>query len=83
MMVDKIDLDKNGTISYMEFMAAACNHKEVACKENLSKAFAFFDKDRSGGIDIEELMFALPSNDDIEGGTVQEKLVNDSVKQFN
>jgi len=70
----------------MEFLAAACDHLQVANKENLIKAFGFFDKNGDGRIDIEEMKFALPTQDNKfgdEGSTVKDKMVNESMKQFN
>jgi len=44
----------------MEFITAACDHKKVASKENIKKAFSLFDANNNGTIDVNEFKFALP-----------------------
>ncbi|CAI7907581.1 unnamed protein product [Closterium sp. NIES-54] len=53
------DIDGNGEIDYSEFVAATMHLQRVDNEKNLQAAFDFFDSDRSGFIDIEELADAL------------------------
>lgn len=52
------DIDNNGTIDYGEFLAATLHLNKMEREENLLAAFAFFDKDGSGYITIDELQQA-------------------------
>ncbi|XP_060212326.1 calcium-dependent protein kinase SK5-like [Lycium barbarum] len=54
-LMDAADIDNNGTIDYGEFIAATVHLNKLEREENLVSAFAFFDKDGSGYITIEEL----------------------------
>lgn len=42
------DVDKNGSIDYIEFVTATMHRHRLEREENLFKAFQFFDKDHSG-----------------------------------
>ena len=44
----------------MDFLAAAVDHKKLITKENIEKAFALFDTNKDGTIDVEDLKVALP-----------------------
>ncbi|KAG6528797.1 hypothetical protein ZIOFF_010982 [Zingiber officinale] len=55
MLMDAADIDKSGTIDYGEFLAATVHMNKLEREENLMSAFAFFDKDGSGYITIDEL----------------------------
>ena len=46
--MNAIDLDKSGSISYMEFISAAIDHRKHLTKDNIKKAFDLFDKDGDG-----------------------------------
>ncbi|WRX08621.1 Protein kinase domain - like 10 [Theobroma cacao] len=52
------DIDNSGTIDYGEFLAATVHLNKLEREENLVSAFAFFDKDGSGYITIDELQQA-------------------------
>lgn len=52
------DVDENGTIDYGEFVAATLHLNKLEREENLASAFAYFDKDGSGYITIDELQQA-------------------------
>ncbi|KAG5078006.1 hypothetical protein JHK82_056701 [Glycine max] len=54
----KADIDNNGTIDYGEFLAATLHLNKMEREENLVAAFAYFDKDGSGYITIEEIQQA-------------------------
>lgn len=49
------DIDNSGSIDYGEFLAATLHVNKLEREENLVSAFAFFDKDGSGFITIDEL----------------------------
>lgn len=51
----KADIDNSGTIDYGEFLAATVHLNKLEREENLVSAFAYFDKDSSGYITIDEL----------------------------
>lgn len=53
------DVDGDGTLNYGEFVAVSIHLKKMANDEHLCKAFAFFDQNQSGYIEIEELRDAL------------------------
>jgi calcium-dependent protein kinase len=52
------DIDNNGTIDYGEFLAATLHLNKMEREENLVAAFAYFDKDGSGYMTIDELQQA-------------------------
>ena len=49
------DVDGNGTLDYGEFVAVSIHIRKIGNDEHLHKAFSYFDKNRSGYIEIEEL----------------------------
>lgn len=53
------DGDGDGTLKYGEFVAVSVHLRRMANDEHLREAFAFFDKDQSGYIEIQELWDAL------------------------
>ncbi|GKD18273.1 calcium-dependent protein kinase 29 [Tanacetum coccineum] len=53
------DIDKNGTIDYIEFITATIDRQELDREENLYKAFQFFDKDNSEFITRDELKHSM------------------------
>ncbi|KAL3574238.1 hypothetical protein D5086_024851 [Populus alba] len=52
------DIDNSGTIDYGEFLAATLHLNKMDREDNLVAAFAYFDKDGSGYITIDELQQA-------------------------
>ena len=44
----------------MDFLAAAVDHKKLITTENIEKAFALFDTNKDGSIDVEDFKAALP-----------------------
>ncbi|KAL5708218.1 non-specific serine/threonine protein kinase [Ranunculus cassubicifolius] len=70
MLMEAADVDGNGTLDYGEFVAVAIHLRKMGNDEHLHKAFMFFDQNKSGYIEIEELRDALaeevdPSNDEV------------------
>ncbi len=53
-MFQKIDVDKNGTVSYSEFYGAAMNKRELLRRDKIIYYFKIFDKDKNGKIGLEE-----------------------------
>jgi len=58
-MFEEIDLDKNGTIDYTEFVMATMSDKQTMTNEKLQQAFRLFDKDGNGSIEADEIKAVL------------------------
>ncbi|KAB1203614.1 Calcium-dependent protein kinase 29 [Morella rubra] len=58
-LMDAADVDKNGTIDYIEFITATMHRHRLDKDENLYKAFRHFDQDDSGFITRDELRQAM------------------------
>ncbi|KAJ6801934.1 calcium-dependent protein kinase 20-like isoform X1 [Iris pallida] len=71
-LMDAADVDGNGTLDYGEFVAVSIHIKKIGNDEHLHKAFAFFDQNKSGYIEIEELRESLA--DDL--GQNDEEVIN-------
>ncbi|XP_051177536.1 calcium-dependent protein kinase 8 [Lolium perenne] len=65
MLMDAADVDKNGTLDYGEFVTVSVHVKKISSEKHIQEAFSFFDKNKSGYIEIEELREAL--TDELEG----------------
>ncbi|CAI0450107.1 unnamed protein product [Linum tenue] len=63
-LMEAADIDGDGTLNYGEFVAVTIHIKKMGNDEHLHKAFGFFDQNKSGYIETEELREAL--NDDID-----------------
>lgn len=59
-------------MDYREFVAVSVHYKKIGNDEHIHKAFAFFDKNHSGYIEIEELRETL--NDEVD--TCSEDIIN-------
>ncbi|CAL5015241.1 unnamed protein product [Urochloa decumbens] len=57
-LMDAADIDNSGTIDYIEFIAATLHLNKLEREEHLVAAFAYFDKDGSGYITVDELQQA-------------------------
>ena len=53
------DVDGDGTLDYGEFVAVSIHLKKIGNDEHLRRAFSYFDKNKSGYIEIEELRDSL------------------------
>ena len=71
-IVDAIDTDGSGQINYTEYLRATINEESLLTKENLKKAFCYFDKDGSNTIDTHELREWLSSDDIIPENVIEE-----------
>ncbi|CAI0435493.1 unnamed protein product [Linum tenue] len=58
-LMDAADVDKNGTIDYVEFITATMHRQRLEKEEHLFEAFQYFDKDGSGFITRDELRHAM------------------------
>ncbi|KAF9621650.1 hypothetical protein IFM89_025561 [Coptis chinensis] len=58
-LMDAADVDKNGSIDYIEFITATMHRHRLEKEENLYKTFQYFDKDGSGFITRDELKHAM------------------------
>ncbi|XP_057547826.1 calcium-dependent protein kinase 20-like [Amaranthus tricolor] len=67
-LMDAGDVDKDGHLNYGEFVAIAVHLRKMGNDEHLQKAFLFFDRNKSGYIEIEELRDAL-SDDELDNNS--------------
>jgi calcium-dependent protein kinase len=74
-IMTEIDIDKNGTIDYNEFVMAATNRQKILNKEKLEATFKVFDKDGSGSISAEEIKSVLCARSD------NKKYIDDLIKE--
>lgn len=65
-------MDRSGTLDYGEFVAVSIHLRKIENEEHLHKAFSYFDQNRSGYIEMEELRDSLA--DDI--GPSHEEVIN-------
>ncbi|EHA8588299.1 calcium-dependent protein kinase 20 [Cocos nucifera] len=71
-LMEAADVDGDGSLDYGEFVAVSIHLKKIGNDEHLHKAFAYFDQNNSGYIEIEELKNALA--DDL--GPNHEEVIN-------
>lgn len=55
LLFEKADTNKDGSLSWEEFLVISVKRDGIVSQENLKKAFAVFDKDGSGKIDATEM----------------------------
>ncbi|KAG6517595.1 hypothetical protein ZIOFF_020991 [Zingiber officinale] len=53
------DVDRSGTLDYGEFVAVSIHLQKIVNEEHLHKAFSYFDQNKSGYIEMEELRDSL------------------------
>ncbi|MBA0615515.1 hypothetical protein Godav_015641, partial [Gossypium davidsonii] len=70
-LVEAADVDGDGTLNYGEFVAVSVHLRKMANDEHLHKAFAFFDLNQSGFLEIEDLRDSL--NDEVD---TSEEVIN-------
>ncbi|XP_042463108.1 calcium-dependent protein kinase 20-like [Zingiber officinale] len=71
-LMEAADVDGSGTLDYAEFAAVSIHLRKVENDEHLHKAFSYFDQNKSGYIEIEELSDSLA--DDL--GANREEVIN-------
>lgn len=71
------DVDGDGALNYGEFVAVSVHLKKMGNDEHLHKAFAFFDQNQSGYIEIEELRDALNDEPDTNSEEVIIAIMHD------
>ncbi|KAK4492389.1 hypothetical protein RD792_003194 [Penstemon davidsonii] len=76
-LMEAADIDGDGTLDYGEFVAVSVHLRKMANDEHLRKAFAFFDCNKSGYIEIEELREALSAEDDANSEEVIIAIMHD------
>ncbi|KAJ7976801.1 Calcium-dependent protein kinase [Quillaja saponaria] len=76
-LMDAGDVDKDGHLDYGEFVAVSVHLKKMDNDEHLHKAFQFFDQNKTGYIEIEELRDALANEVDTNSEEVINAIMND------
>ncbi|ONK76237.1 uncharacterized protein A4U43_C03F25440 [Asparagus officinalis] len=71
-LMDAADVDGNGTLDYGEFVAVSVHLRKIGNDDHLHKAFTYFDQNKSGYIEIDELRESLA--DDM--GLNHEEVIN-------
>ncbi|KAG0460924.1 hypothetical protein HPP92_020878 [Vanilla planifolia] len=76
-LMDAADGDGDGTLEYGEFLALSIHLKKMGNDEHLHKAFAYFDQNMSGYIEIEELSMTLeddlgPNHDEVINAIIRD-----------
>ncbi|KAL9234787.1 hypothetical protein vseg_009614 [Gypsophila vaccaria] len=73
-LMEAADVDGDGALTYGEFVAVSVHTKKLANDEHLHRAFSFFDKNKTGFIEIDELRDALNEDTDVVADT--EEVIN-------
>ncbi|KAH7838441.1 hypothetical protein Vadar_026384 [Vaccinium darrowii] len=76
-LMQAADVDGDGTLNYGEFVAVSVHLRKMANDEHLHKAFAFFDQNQSGYIEVEELRDTLRDEDDTNNEEVINAIMHD------
>ncbi|XP_021772090.1 calcium-dependent protein kinase 8-like [Chenopodium quinoa] len=71
-LMDAADVDGNGTLNYGEFVAVSVHIRKMANDEHLHRAFSFFDKNKTGFIEVDELRDALNDDSDAIANNTEE-----------
>jgi calcium-dependent protein kinase len=69
---EKMDSDGSGVIEYCEYLRIAIEEESLLSRENLRKAFCYFDKDNSQTIEKGELVAWLSTGDMIPESIIQD-----------
>lgn len=75
-IISIVDNDGSGEIDYTEFLRVCLEEESFISKENLEKAFYYFDKDRSDTIEKHELMTWLS-----EGAIIPMSLIEELIEE--
>ncbi|XP_073291975.1 calcium-dependent protein kinase 8-like [Primulina huaijiensis] len=76
-LMEAADVDGDGTLCYGEFVAVSVHLRKMANDEHLHRAFSFFDRNKSGYIEIEELRDALSDDGDANTEEVISAIMHD------
>lgn len=76
-LMEAADVDGDGALNYGEFVAVSVHLRKMANDEHLHKAFSFFDQNKSGYIEIDELRHALSDEDDANSEDVINAIMDD------
>ncbi|KAF6171795.1 hypothetical protein GIB67_007316 [Kingdonia uniflora] len=83
MLMEADDVDGNRTLDFGEYVAVAIHLRKIGNDEYLHKAFTFFDKNKSGYIEIEELRDSLAYEVDTNNEEVITAIIHDvNTKKF-
>ncbi|XP_073008791.1 calcium-dependent protein kinase 3 [Typha latifolia] len=77
MLIEAVDTNGKGKLDYGEFLAVSLHLQRMANDEHLRKAFSYFDTDRNGYIEPEELRKALVE----DGAADTMEVVNDILQE--
>ncbi|KAF6158769.1 hypothetical protein GIB67_040283 [Kingdonia uniflora] len=77
MLMEAADVDGNRTLDFRECVAVAIHLRKIGNDEYLHKAFTFFDKNKNGYIEIEELKDALADEVDTNNEEVITAIIHD------
>ena len=72
----KIDSDGSGVIEYTEYLRTLIEKESLLSRENLRKAFLYFDKDQSQTIEKSEIVDWLSA-----GGVIPEEVVQELIEE--
>lgn len=79
-ILQRVDINGNGTIDYSEFLAANLGLSELLTNEKLQAAFNLFDIDQNGRITLEEIKSLLggggPENFLLGGSGINDYNIN-------
>ncbi|KAF3325506.1 hypothetical protein FCM35_KLT10577 [Carex littledalei] len=76
-LMDAADTDGNGVLDYGEFVAVSIHLRRIGNDDYLQRAFSFFDQNKSGYIEIDELRTSLadeagPNNDEVVNAIIHD-----------
>ena len=72
-----IDVDRNGTIDYNEFLSATIDKDKLTSKQNLEVAFKTFDRDGSGKINLNEIK-CIFDNSSVKDDKIFESMLSEA-----
>lgn len=75
-LMECVNLDEEGNLNYTEFVRISSEEEILLSKENIRKAFSFFDRDGSGSIEKSELAAWLSS-----GGIIPDEIINELINE--
>ena len=75
-LINRLDQDNSGFVEYEEFIRATIDTSSILTENNLKLAFAFFDKDNSGKLSVDEVKYVLGvSKDGGSGDDIVNKVI--------